>query len=72
MLPDSEGRTLVERACTGCHDLGGLDAYKSYWGRVQWKAMIDGMVKNGAVLQPAEQEVVADYLTRHFGPAARP
>jgi hypothetical protein len=67
-LPESSGRELVLRACTRCHELGGLSAYKGYWGRPQWKAMVEDMVKNGAVLLPAEQDVVADYLTRHFGP----
>ncbi len=67
-LPESSGRELVLRACTKCHELGGLSAYKGYWGLPQWKAMVEGMVKNGAELQPAEQNVVAEYLTRHFGP----
>jgi hypothetical protein len=67
-LPESSGRELVLRACTKCHELGGLSAYKGYWGLPQWKAMVEGMVKNGAVLLPAEQDAVAEYLTRHFGP----
>ena len=67
-LPESSGRELVLRACTRCHELGGLSAYKGYWGLPQWKAMVEDMVKNGAVLQPAEQNIVAEYLTRHFGP----
>lgn len=70
-LPQSEGRELVLRACTNCHELGGLDAYRGYWNREQWMEMVVGMVKNGAVLLPAEQEVVATYLTRHFGPGTR-
>lgn len=70
-LPDSSGRELVLRACTRCHELAGLSAYKGYWGFPQWKAMVEGMVKNGAVLLPAEQDVVAEYLTRHFGPDAK-
>lgn len=70
-LPQSEGRELVLRACTKCHELGGLDAYRGYWNREQWMEMVVGMVKNGAELLPAEQEVVAAYLTRHFGPGTR-
>jgi hypothetical protein len=70
-LPPSEGRELVLRACTLCHELGGLAGYKGYWGLTQWQAMVAGMVKNGAVLSPLEQEQVAAYLTRHFGPDSR-
>jgi len=70
-LPESEGRVLVLRACVKCHELGGLDAYRGYWDLAQWREMVVGMVKNGAELLPAEQEVVAAYLTRHFGPGSR-
>ncbi|MDR2214523.1 MAG: hypothetical protein LBE59_01630 [Nevskiaceae bacterium] len=68
-LPDSDGRNLVLRSCTMCHELRGLAAYKGYWGLKQWKQMVEDMVKNGAVLSPAEQDIVAAYLTRHFGPS---
>ncbi len=66
-LPVSEGRELVATACTKCHDLAGLEAYKGYWNRAQWFAMVASMVENGAELAPDEQEVVTDYLTRHYG-----
>jgi hypothetical protein len=67
-LPASNGRDVVLRACTKCHELGGLAAYKDYWRLPQWKAMVEDMVKNGAELLPAEQSIVAEYLARHFGP----
>jgi hypothetical protein len=70
-LPQSEGRELILRACTMCHELAGLAGYKGYWGLPQWKEMVTDMVKHGAVLSPAEQDIVAAYLTRHFGPSAR-
>src|SRR5690606_2074107 len=70
-LPESEGRDLVLRACTMCHVLGGIAGYKGYWGFEQWKEMVEAMVKHGAVLNPAEQDIVAAYLTRHFGRDAR-
>jgi hypothetical protein len=70
-LPESTGRELVLRACTRCHELGGLAAYKDYWRFPQWKAMVEDMVKNGAVLQPDELNIVSEYLARHFGPDAK-
>jgi hypothetical protein len=66
-LPQSEGRELILRACTMCHELGGLAGYKGYWGLPQWKEMVTDMVKHGAVLSSAEQEIAATYLARHFG-----
>ena len=70
-LPESEGRDLVLRACTMCHVLAGLAGYKGYWGEPQWKEMVTGMVKHGAVLSPDEQDIVVAYLARHFGREAR-
>lgn len=66
-LPEGQHRALVERVCTRCHDLKGLQAYKGYWNREQWKAMVDTMVKHGASLGPDQSSHVIDYLTEHFG-----
>lgn len=70
-LPEGEGKALVLRACTQCHELAGLAGYKGYWNRAKWKEMVVGMVKHGSPLVPAEQELVTDYLTQHFGPAPK-
>ena len=66
-LPEGEEKPLVVRACTQCHDLGGLKGYQGYWTLQQWQAMVADMVKNGAGLNPDEARQVAGYLTRHFG-----
>jgi len=66
-LPEGEGRTLVQTACLPCHDLGGIAAFKGYWNREQWAAMVATMIGHGAQLDSAEAEVVVDYLTAHFG-----
>ncbi len=66
-LPDDSGKALVLAACTRCHELRGLAAYQGYWGKPQWTAMVETMVKNGAVLTPSQIDEVADYLARHFG-----
>jgi len=66
-LPDGEGKKLVQRACLPCHDLGGLAAFKGYWNREQWAAMVATMIGHGAKLEAAETEVVVDYLAAHFG-----
>lgn len=66
-LPDGDGKALVQTACLVCHDLGGIAAFKGYWNREQWAAMVATMIEHGAVLDPAEAEIVIDYLTAHFG-----
>lgn len=66
-LPDGDGKALVQTACLVCHDLGGIAAFKGYWNREQWAAMVATMIEHGAQLDPAEAEIVIDYLTAHFG-----
>jgi cytochrome c5 len=68
--PADEGRRLLERACTTCHDLGGLDAYKGYWGERQWADMVATMIDHGAALDDAEAAVLVDHLTATYGPDA--
>lgn len=70
-LPGGEGKAELESACTQCHDLKGLPAYKGYWGRERWQAMVNTMVENGAKLDERGKERVVEYLTVHFGPGSR-
>ena len=66
-LPEGEGRALLLAACTRCHDLRGLPAYKGYWSRQRWRDMLVTMVKNGAPLSNEQADVLAEYLAEHFG-----
>lgn len=71
ILPIGPGQALISTACTKCHDLKGLPAYKGYWNKQRWLSMIDIMIEHGAKLSIDERELVADYLTEHFGPKER-
>jgi mono/diheme cytochrome c family protein len=66
-LPDDNGKELILAACTRCHELRGLAAYRGYWAKPQWTAMVESMVKSGAVLTPQQIDEAAEYLARHFG-----
>ena len=68
-LPDGKGKELTAIACTRCHNLSGLMAYKGYWNLKQWQAMVEGMVKHGAVLDAGQQQAVTDYLNSAYGRA---
>lgn len=70
-LPVDEGRALLVAACTRCHDLTGLPAYRQYWNRDRWRSMVDSMVENGAPLDETGKQVVTEYLARHFGTATQ-
>jgi hypothetical protein len=67
-LPDGGGREILLTDCLGCHDLGGLDLFKGFYGREQWRDLVLTMVAHGAAVDAAEVEELADYLTRYFGP----
>jgi hypothetical protein len=67
-LPPGTGQALISEACTKCHDLKGLPAFKGYWNRDRWLSMIEIMINHGAELEPEEVNLVADYLAQHFGP----
>ena len=66
-LPDGAGRDALLSACLGCHDLGGLDLFASFYSRDDWRVLVLTMVETGAAIAPAEVEAIADYLGRHFG-----
>ena len=65
-----DGAEILRRACTVCHDLGGLAAYADYWGEAEWRSMMDTMISYGAVLTSGEYEVLARYLAETYGPAS--
>jgi hypothetical protein len=67
-LPLGAGRDILLADCLGCHDLGGLDLFKGYYGREDWRTMVLTMAAHGATIDASEVEQLADYLALHFGP----
>lgn len=70
-LPDGHGREILVASCVSCHDLGGLQLFKGFYTRDSWRSLVLTMKENGAEVDAAEIEVLADYLAQHFGPSAR-
>ena len=66
-LPDGPGKKILQASCTSCHELGEVTKFKGYYTRAQWRDVVQTMMDYGAKLQPAEAEVLADYLTEHLG-----
>src|SRR5947199_4150451 len=64
-LPDGEGKALVQRICTGCHDLD--TAVGENRTEAQWKAVVDTMVSRGAEGTDTELATVVKYLGKNFG-----
>jgi hypothetical protein len=66
-LPEGEGKSILERACTSCHDLGGLTNFKGFYTEKQWRELVIDMIKGGAEVKEDEIPILAKYLARHFG-----
>jgi cytochrome c5 len=64
-LPDGEGKNLYNSLCSSCH---GAEVIMSKSGKDDWKNTIARMVSYGASIDPKQTEILADYLTMHFGP----
>jgi hypothetical protein len=67
-LPEGEGKAILIRACTTCHDLEGLKLFKGYYTEENWRELIVDMVRVGAKVKEQEITVLAKYLAAHFGP----
>jgi hypothetical protein len=70
-LPLGPGREILVASCLVCHDLGGLALFKGFYTRDSWRDLVLTMRENGADVDGAETEVLADYLEQHFGPQTR-
>jgi mono/diheme cytochrome c family protein len=66
-LPDGEGKKILQTACTSCHDLGEVTKFRGYYTRAQWRDVVVTMADYGAEIQPAQIDILADYLEQHLG-----
>lgn len=69
--PEESGRAILERACTGCHDLGGLEAFKGYYDAEQWRDLVVTMVEHGAEIEDRQIDVLVDHLAEAYGSRSR-
>lgn len=65
VLPDGEGRDIVEYVCSQCHDL--LQVTQASKTHEQWRFIVTSMRNQGAPLEEHEIDTVVRYLTEHFG-----
>ena len=63
--PDAAARALLDRVCSRCHDLDGIDRTRNY--KEGWSKLVDDMISRGAEATDSEAEQIIDYLTRNFG-----
>jgi mono/diheme cytochrome c family protein len=63
-LPPGEGRDLVMRTCSKCHDPS--NAASEDLDGPGWKLLVDQMAANGANATDAEFAEIVAYLTKAF------
>ena len=66
VLPDGDGKKIVEDKCTVCHDLTYIA--KQHLNKDEWTDMVKIMVASGATVTDAEMPVLIDYLVKNWGP----
>lgn len=66
-LPAGNGREILVAACLGCHELKALELFRDFYTRDSWHSLVETMRANGAQVDAADVDLLADYLTEHFG-----
>jgi hypothetical protein len=64
-LPDGDGKAVVEKVCTACHDLDTALADKHT--EKEWRSVVDTMVNRGAEGIDEEFDKIVKYLAKFFG-----
>jgi len=68
VLPEGEGKQLVQGLCTMCHDLGYVVATRR--GMADWQRYTVNMLgQNGIKIPEENQKIIVSYLNRNFGEA---
>ena len=65
-LDPDQGRDILNRSCTMCHDMRRIETQAM--DSEAWLATINQMLDNGAELSTIEQLILLDYLVRNHGP----
>lgn len=64
-LPDGDGKTILVRACSDCHDLGSI-LVKRLTPK-QWKDVTKDMIVRGVKAEDAEVTTLIEYLAQNVG-----
>ena len=66
-LPDGEGKKILEKSCTTCHDLTEVTKLRGYYTRAQWRDVVVTMKEYGATVDDKQIDVLTDYLVANLG-----
>jgi cytochrome c5 len=59
------GKTILENACTACHDLDLVEQMKM--NKEEWGDLVKSMIGKGANVEDKDVPVLVDYLVKTYG-----
>jgi cytochrome c5 len=69
-LPDGEGKDLVIKKCSTCHETNMFSRRR--YDKDHWNQILDNMTSKGMDATDAELDTIATYLTTNLGPTSPP
>lgn len=63
-LPDGNGKEIVEKACSKCHDLNSIT--RSGYAQEEWEKIVTDMVSKGASVGEDQIPIVIEYMAKNF------
>jgi cytochrome c5 len=63
---EPEGKIILDKACTVCHDLKEVEKFKGFYKREDWQDVVTTMIKYGADVKEAQVPVLVEYLTQTY------
>ena len=66
-LPEGDGKAILVEACGECHEYKEVTKFAGYYDRNEWSDLVKSMIVYGAQLTGEQEEVLVDYLDKHFG-----
>ena len=70
LLPEGEGKDVVERMCHACHAMETVTSPR--YSKDRWASVVDDMIAFGAQGSDEDIEIVVEYLAKYLGPDKPP
>jgi cytochrome c5 len=70
LLPDADGKAMVVKKCTQCHDATRFAALRH--NEDEWDQIITRMQSNGLSVTDEEYGIVLNYLSKNLGASSAP
>ena len=66
-LPEGEGKKILVDACSECHAVSEVTKFAGIYDINEWRDLVKSMIVYGAQVTADEENVLVEYLDKHFG-----